>query len=118
MAVIDGRPIAMQVERNRGGWVLTTRGASHRIRVLHTRTAELARFMIEKVPPDLSRFLICPMPGLPTAICEVVGDKVEAAQQLATAEEMTLESLLRAENTAPGQVRKPGAGKRMETAHT
>src|SRR3546814_8661712 len=33
MAVIDGRPIAMQVERNRGGWVLTTRGASHRIRV-------------------------------------------------------------------------------------
>src|SRR3546814_8559094 len=42
MAVIDGRPIAMQVERNRGGWVLPTRGASHRIRVLHPRTAELA----------------------------------------------------------------------------
>src|SRR3546814_9013877 len=92
MGVIDGRPIAMQVERNRGGWVLTTRGASHRIRVLHPRTAELARFMIEKVPPDLSRFLICPMPGLLTAISVEVGDKVEAGQPLATVEAMKMRS--------------------------
>src|SRR3546814_4277834 len=99
MAVIDGRPIAMQVERNRGGWVLTTRGASHRIRVLHPRTAELARFMIEKVPPDLSRFLICPMPGLLTAISVEVGDKVEAGQPLATVEAMKMESILRAEKS-------------------
>src|SRR3546814_861930 len=110
MAVIDGRPIAMQVERNRGGWVLTTRGASHRIRVLHPRTAELARFMIEKVPPDLSRFLICPMPGLLTAISVEVGDKVEAGQPLATVEAMKMESILRAEKSGVVKVVNAGAG--------
>ena len=54
--------------RRRGrGWRLTTRGASHMADVLAVHVAELSRHMIEKVPPDLSRYLICPMPGLLTA---------------------------------------------------
>ncbi|HMI17990.1 MAG TPA: biotin/lipoyl-containing protein, partial [Sphingomonas sp.] len=50
-----------------------------------------------KVPPDLSRFLLCPMPGLLTALNVKPGDKVEAGQALAVVEAMKMENILRAE---------------------
>jgi propionyl-CoA carboxylase alpha chain len=53
--------------------------------------------MIEKVPPDLSRFLICPMPGLLTRLEVDAGDRVEAGQPLAVVEAMKMENILRAE---------------------
>jgi propionyl-CoA carboxylase alpha chain len=53
--------------------------------------------MIEKVPPDLSRYLLCPMPGLLTALHVGAGDKVEAGQMLAVVEAMKMENILRAE---------------------
>ncbi len=56
--------------------------------------------MIEKVPPDLSRFLICPMPGLLVSLSVAVGDKVEAGQPLAVVEAMKMENILRAEKSA------------------
>ena len=56
--------------------------------------------MIEKIPPDLSKYLICPMPGLITAVHVSVGDKVEAGQPLAIVEAMKMENILRAEKTA------------------
>ena len=56
--------------------------------------------MIEKVPPDLSRFLICPMPGLLVALHVAEGDKVEAGQPLAVVEAMKMENILRAEKSA------------------
>ena len=73
--------------------------------------AELSRHMIEKVPPDLSKFLICPMPGLLTALDVGEGDKVEAGQPLAVVEAMKMENILRAEkagtvktvNAKPGE---------------
>ena len=52
--------------------------------------------MIEKIPPDLSRYLICPMPGLLVALNVGVGDKVEAGQPLAVVEAMKMENILRA----------------------
>ena len=60
--------------------------------------------MIEKVPPDLSRYLICPMPGLLTALHVGEGDKVEAGQPLAVVEAMKMENILRAEKA--GTVKK------------
>jgi propionyl-CoA carboxylase alpha chain len=57
----------------------------------------LSGHMIEKVPPDLSRFLICPMPGLLTALHVKEGDTVEAGQPLAMVEAMKMENILRAE---------------------
>ena len=63
--------------------------------VLPPHVAELSRHMIEKVPPDLSRFLICPMPGLLTAVHAQAGDKVEAGQPLAVVEAMKMENILR-----------------------
>jgi propionyl-CoA carboxylase alpha chain len=96
-AQIDGEPLSMRISRTRAGWKLTTRGRSHDLRLLPPHVAALSRHMIEKVPPDLSRFLLCPMPGLLTALNVQPGDKVEAGQALAVVEAMKLENILRAE---------------------
>jgi propionyl-CoA carboxylase alpha chain len=88
--------ITVKIARTRSGFTLTTRGASHRARCLPAHIAPLAAHMIEKVPPDLSRFLICPMPGLLVSLNVGVGDKVEAGQPLAVVEAMKMENILRA----------------------
>jgi propionyl-CoA carboxylase alpha chain len=103
-ADIDGVARAMTIEKAGSGLKVTTRGASHRVRVLTPRAAELARHMIAKVPADMSRFLLCPMPGLVVSVAVGEGDKVEAGQQLATVEAMKMENILRAEK--PGIIAK------------
>jgi propionyl-CoA carboxylase alpha chain len=96
-AEVDGEPLSIRIQRTRSGWRFTTRGASHELRVLPPRIADLAHHMIEKVPPDMSRYLLCPMPGLVTAIHVEAGAKVEAGQPLAVVEAMKMENILRAE---------------------
>ena len=110
VATIDGEPLPIRVVRQRSAWRFTTRGASHTLRVLSPRVADLAHHMIEKIPPDLSRFLLCPMPGLITAINVAEGDKVEAGQALAVVEAMKMENILRAEKagTVKAVAAKPG----------
>ena len=100
IATIDGREVAIQTERRGASYRLTARGASHAVRVLTPRAAELSAHMIEKVPPDLSKFLLCPMPGLVVSIAVSEGDKVEAGQPLAVVEAMKMENILRAEKSA------------------
>ncbi len=109
-AMVDDRPLAVRVEKTRAGWRFVTRGAAHNLRVLTPRIAELAHHMIEKIPPDMSRFLICPMPGLITAINVAAGDKVEAGQPLAVVEAMKMENILRAPKAATVKMveAKPG----------
>ncbi len=97
VAEIDGSELAVKVARTRSGWRMTTRGRIHEVRVLPWHVAPLATHMIEKVPPDLSKFLICPMPGLLVTLHVGEGDKVEAGQPLATVEAMKMENILRAE---------------------
>jgi propionyl-CoA carboxylase alpha chain len=104
---IDGRSRIVQVARRGRQWRLTTRGASHIVDVLPVHVAELSRHMIEKVPPDLSRYLLCPMPGLLTALHVGEGDKVQAGQPLAVVEAMKMENILRAEKA--GIVKKVDA---------
>ena len=53
--------------------------------------------MLEKVPPDLSKFLISPMPGLLVRLSAAVGDEVKAGEELAVVEAMKMENSLRAE---------------------
>ncbi|HEY0312348.1 MAG TPA: acetyl/propionyl/methylcrotonyl-CoA carboxylase subunit alpha [Allosphingosinicella sp.] len=106
-ASIDGRVRTVQVARAGRQWRLTAHGASHKVEVLPPHVAELSRHMIEKVPPDLSKFLICPMPGLLTALNVGEGDKVEAGQPLAVVEAMKMENILRAEKA--GVVKKVDA---------
>ena len=99
-AEIGDEVLIVKVEPTRNGLKMTTRGAIHKVEILPTRVAPLAKHMIEKVPPDLSRFLICPMPGLLVALHVDVGDKVEAGQPLAVVEAMKMENILRAEKSA------------------
>jgi propionyl-CoA carboxylase alpha chain len=108
--VIDGRKRIVAIARRGRQWRLTTRGASHLADVLPAHVAELSRHMIEKTPPDLSRFLICPMPGLLTALHVGEGDHVEAGQPLAVVEAMKMENILRAEKagTVKSIDAKPG----------
>ncbi|UVO52805.1 acetyl/propionyl/methylcrotonyl-CoA carboxylase subunit alpha [Sphingomonas sp. SUN039] len=98
-AVLDDAPLAVRILRTRAGFKLTTRGASHIARVLPAHVAPLSAHMIEKIPPDLSRFLLSPMPGLLTALHVGAGDKVEAGQPLAVIEAMKMENILRAGKT-------------------
>ena len=95
--VIDGETLSVKVERRRVGWRLTARGRSHSVLAISPRVAQLSLHMIEKIPPDLSRFLLCPMPGLIKAINVCAGDRVEAGQPLAVVEAMKMENILRAE---------------------
>ncbi len=99
IAEIDDSELAVKVAKTRTGWRMTTRGRIHDVRVLPWHVAPLTRHMIEKIPPDLSRFLICPMPGLLVALHVGAGDKVEAGQPLATVEAMKMENILRAEKS-------------------
>ena len=99
IAEIEGQELAVKVARTRTGFRLTTRGASHQALCLPAQVAPLAAHMIEKIPPDMSRFLLCPMPGLVTAIHVGVGEKVEAGQPLAIVEAMKMENILRAEKS-------------------
>ncbi|MGI4731286.1 MAG: biotin carboxylase N-terminal domain-containing protein [Janthinobacterium lividum] len=92
----DAGPLTVRLARTRTGFRLTTRGASHVARVLPAHVAPYARHLIEKVPPDLSRFLLAPMPGLLVRLDVGVGDKVEAGQPLAVVEAMKMENILRA----------------------
>ena len=97
---IDGRVRTVQVRRNGRSFVLTTRGASHEVQVLAPHVAELSKHMIEKEPPDLSRLLLAPMPGLLTRLDVKEGDKVEPGQPVAVMEAMKMENILRAPKAA------------------
>ncbi|WP_033924611.1 acetyl-CoA carboxylase biotin carboxylase subunit [Sphingomonas sp. 35-24ZXX] len=96
----DSDELAVKVQRTRTGFALTARGATHRFEVLPAHVAQHARHMIEKVPPDLSRFLLCPMPGLLVKLHVAEGDKVQPGQPLAIVEAMKMENILRAEKAA------------------
>ena len=89
--------LAVKIAPVRAGFVLTAHGASHKLRILPVHAAPYAKHMIEKIPPDLSKYLICPMPGLLVALNVQEGDKVEIGQPLAVIEAMKMENILRAQ---------------------
>jgi propionyl-CoA carboxylase alpha chain len=91
----NGETFGLMVERQGLDWLITTHGRRHRARALPARLAPLAARMIEKTPPDLSRFLLSPMPGLLTALHVAEGACVEPGQPLATIEAMKMENILR-----------------------
>ena len=90
----------VQVRRDGRSWLLTTRGARHKVKIFAPHVAELSRHMIEKAPADLSRLLLAPMPGLLTRLDVEVGDQVEAGQPVAVMEAMKMENILRAAKSA------------------
>ena len=109
MARVTGdNDMVIQIERDGVRWRITTRGASHEALVLPASIAPLAQHMIEKEPPDLSKMLICPMPGMLVKLHVSEGENVQPGQPLATVEAMKMENILRAEKE--GVIAKINAG--------
>ncbi|MER2635309.1 MAG: acetyl/propionyl/methylcrotonyl-CoA carboxylase subunit alpha [Rhizobiaceae bacterium] len=79
------------------GFRLRWHGVDEVVHVRSPHVAALAKLMPKKLPPDTSRLLLCPMPGVVTSILVGEGDAVEAGQALATVEAMKMENVLRAE---------------------
>ncbi len=110
----DGLPLSVKLNKTRTGFTLNALGATHKARVLPARAAPYAKHLIEKVPPDLSKFLIAPMPGLLVRLHVEVGDRVEAGQPLAVVEAMKMENILRAEKVAVVKVLNAAAGESLQ----
>jgi propionyl-CoA carboxylase alpha chain len=91
---VDGVPYQAQVERVGLALRVARDGAQVEVRVLSPRAAELRAWMPFKPPPDLSRFLLSPMPGLLAAVAVVPGQAVRAGERLAVIEAMKMENIV------------------------
>ena len=96
---VNDTPLVMKVGKVSGGFRIRSRGAELKVHVRSPRQAELARLMPEKLPPDTSKMLLCPMPGLIVKVDVQEGDEVQEGQALCTVEAMKMENILRAERT-------------------
>ncbi|MGR3913389.1 MAG: ATP-grasp domain-containing protein [Gammaproteobacteria bacterium] len=95
---LDGAPLAMLCERRGLEYDLAHGGNQISVKVLRPRTAGYYRLMPEKTPPDMSRFLLSPMPGLLVSLRARAGMRVTAGEELAVVEAMKMENSLRAEH--------------------
>ncbi|WP_112312318.1 acetyl-CoA carboxylase biotin carboxylase subunit [Pseudogemmobacter bohemicus] len=113
---VDGTDLVMKVDKIPMGFRLRARGADLKTHVRTPRAAELARLMPEKLPPDTSRFLLCPMPGLVVKIQVEEGQEVQEGQALATVEAMKMENILKAERKGVVKLikAKPGESLRVD----
>jgi len=91
---IEARPVNVVVRRTAIGYELRNSGVTARCTVLAPHVAELYRYMIEKPEPDMSRFLVSPMPGLLVRVSVEAGQSVKAGQELAVVEAMKMENVL------------------------
>ena len=94
---VDGAPLVMRVDKATAGFRIRYRGADLRVTLRTPRQAELAAKMPEKTPPDTSKMLLCPMPGLVVKLHVEDGAEVQEGQALCTIEAMKMENILRAE---------------------
>ncbi len=94
---LEDEPLVMKVGKVSGGFRIRSRGADLKVHVRTPRQAELARMMPEKVAPDTSKLLLCPMPGLIVKVDVKEGQDVQEGQALCTVEAMKMENILRAE---------------------
>ncbi|MEZ5726501.1 MAG: acetyl/propionyl/methylcrotonyl-CoA carboxylase subunit alpha [Paracoccaceae bacterium] len=104
---VSGEPLVLKVGKIPMGFRLRVRGADLKVNVRTPRAHELALLMPIKLPPDTSKFLLCPMPGLVVKISVEEGQEVQEGQALATVEAMKMENILRAEKK--GVVKKINA---------
>jgi propionyl-CoA carboxylase alpha chain len=108
--MVDGAPLVLKIGKISGGFRVRYRGADVKVHVRTPRQAELAALMPEKVAPDTSKYLLCPMPGLIVKIDVAEGDEVQEGQALCTVEAMKMENILRAEKKGTVKAIKAAAG--------
>lgn len=95
--LLNGEKLGVKVDLIGSAIRLRANGMDVSARVRSPRVAELAKLMPVKLPPDTSKMLLCPMPGVITGVAVKAGDTVEAGQTLATVEAMKMENVLKAE---------------------
>ncbi len=95
---LNGTEICIQVERRGMVYRLFHWGSQADVVVLSPRVAKFQTLMPEKAPPDLSKFLLSPMPGLLTKVEVQAGQEVKAGEELAVIEAMKMENVLRADH--------------------
>ena len=95
---VNGKPFTAQVERGtpKNPLALQVQHNGTRIEalVVSPRMAELHQMMPFKTPPDMSRFVLSPMPGLLVNIAVTAGQKVQAGERVAVIEAMKMENIL------------------------
>jgi len=96
--LVNNSPIVLQAQRESIFYVLTYNGITFKAMVMSRSKALLQKLMPFKAPPDMSQYLLSPMPGLLSEICVVVGQQVQVGQKLATIEAMKMENVLTAQN--------------------
>ncbi|MBH0239832.1 acetyl-CoA carboxylase biotin carboxylase subunit [Methylobrevis albus] len=94
---IGGEEVAVQVRAATAGARLAWSGVELYARVMTPEIAALDALMPVKLPPDMSKYLLCPMPGLVVSIAVAEGQEVKAGETLAVVEAMKMENVLRAE---------------------
>jgi propionyl-CoA carboxylase alpha chain len=95
-ADINDKPICFQFDRVGLYYRLSHRGSQVDALVMTPQASRLAKQMPEKIPPDLSKFLLSPMPGLLVRLNINKGDEIKAGEELAVVEAMKMENSLRA----------------------
>ncbi len=110
---VNGQPFTAQMQRGAGKNPLAIRvihnGTQVNAIVMHPRTAELHRLMPYKAPPDMSKFVLSPMPGLLVQVAVQPGQEVKAGERVAVIEAMKMENVLFA--SADGVVKEVRAQK-------
>ncbi|MFC5736119.1 biotin carboxyl carrier protein /biotin carboxylase [Rhodobacter sp. 140A] len=113
---VGGHPLVLKIGLIPMGFRVRVRGADLKVHIRTPRAHELAQLMPEKLPPDTSKYLLCPMPGLIVKISVAEGEEVQEGQALATVEAMKMENILKAERA--GVVKKinaaPGASLKVD----
>ena len=104
---VNGEPFTMQLERRKLAYRLFHWGTQVDLIVMRARAAELLSLMPEKQAPDMSKFLLSPMPGLLREVAVTVGQDVKVGEKLAVIEAMKMENILKAEQD--GKVKKVSA---------
>jgi propionyl-CoA carboxylase alpha chain len=108
----NGQPFTVQLERGTPqdpvALRITHNGTSIDAWVLSPKGGQLHRLMPYKAPPDMSKFLLSPMPGLLVQVAVQAGQKVQAGEKLAVIEAMKMENILFA--AQDGTVRSINAG--------
>jgi propionyl-CoA carboxylase alpha chain len=94
---VNARAVCIQTDRVGIAWRLSHAGSQAEVTVLTPHAAEMHRLMPAKIAPDLSRYLLSPMPGLLVRVSVTPGENVKAGQELAVVEAMKMENVLRAE---------------------
>jgi propionyl-CoA carboxylase alpha chain len=94
----DGEPICVQIERMGLKYRVCHGGTQVDAVVMNALAAELLALMPNKPPPDLSLFLLSPMPGLLSEVAVKVGQEVRAGETLVVIEAMKMQNTMKAEN--------------------